>query len=451
MRRVGFAAGLATLGGHAWLAYGVERSDLAAVWGAFAVLTAAYLVLLRPDAASHRAALGWAVAARLVWLLALPPLSDDYHRFVWDGHLLVAGENPYLVRPDAYLARPPAARLPALDSARYAQLNSPHYYTVYPPLGQAVFALAVAASPASWRGAVVGMRLVLLLAELGSLILLIQLLGQFGLPLHRVRLYALHPLVIAELTGNLHFEALLIFFLLLAGWALARGAWAGAAVAWGLAVLSKLTPLLLLPLLFFRLGWRRAAGFYALTGLTVLAGFGPFLSPALIHHMGQSLNLYFETFEFNASLYYLARWVGYQLTGYNPIATVGPWLSRLAVVGLLALALSDGYRRGGRRAVGADAFPARLLLVGLTLYYLLATTVHPWYLTTLVALSVLTPYRFAVVWALASVLSYHVYQTEAYTEQMGWVVAEYALALGWLGWELRQQRAITARRDVRMK
>jgi hypothetical protein len=80
-------------------------------------------------------------------------------------------------------------------------------------------------------------------------------------------------------------------------------------------------------------------------------------------------------------------------------------------------------------------FPQALLLL-LTAYFLLATIVHPWYLTPLVALSVFTRFRFPLVWAALAVLSYAAYRTSAYTEHLGLVALEYALTLLVLGYEL---------------
>ena len=38
---------------------------------------------------------------RAVFLLALPNLSQDFYRFVWDGILVLDGGNPYAITPDA--------------------------------------------------------------------------------------------------------------------------------------------------------------------------------------------------------------------------------------------------------------------------------------------------------------------------------------------------------------
>ena len=79
-----------------------------------------------------------------------------------------------------------------------------------------------------------------------------------------------------------------------------------------------------LPLLFRRLGWKKALGYYAVTSILLLLFFLPFLSGAFAENFFSSINLWFQKFEFNASFYYLIRWIGYEIEGYNIIAYAGP-------------------------------------------------------------------------------------------------------------------------------
>ena len=455
------------------LAYYTPRAHFGQLLALFGLAFASYAYLLRTGL-PLRTGLAAALLLRLLWLPALPALSDDYHRFRWDGLLVAAGQNPYLHRPDEFLLpvagcllpvdtysiaassiplnQPPRTKLPTNTKkpttnksqpttnnkqpttnnqqqiTEYPLLNSPHYYSVYPPVCQALFGAAAGLQPTSARGFVVLLRVVLLLAEAGSAALLLALLRRWGQPPTKALWYLLNPLVIVELTGNLHFEALLIGLWLLAIWLLARGRWVGSAGALGLAVGTKLLPVLMLPLLVRRLGGRRAVGYGAVAGLTVAALFAPFVSAALVGNVGRSLALYFHNFEFNASLYYLMRAIGYFFRGYNIIGTLGPALAATAAATGLLLAYFE------RRPTLATL--PRALLLFLTAYYLLATTVHPWYLTPLVALSALTAYRYALVWSGLAVLSYAAYQTSAYAENLWLVGLEYAVVLLVLAWEL---------------
>jgi hypothetical protein len=72
----------------------------------------------------------------------------------------------------------------------------------------------------------------------------------------------------------------------------------------------------------------------------------------------------------------------------------------------------------------------------LTAYLLLATTVHPWYISTLVVFSVFTGYRYPVIWSLLVVFSYFAYQTASYQENLFLVAVEYLLVTGVMLYEL---------------
>ena len=427
---------LLSAGAYAGLAYATPRAQFGQLLGLMAVALAAYAWLLRTRL-PLRWGLGAALAFRLLWLPAQPALSDDVYRFRWDGLLVAHGVNPFRFRPDeliadgARTALPHAATraqvLPELQQL-YRRLNSPHYYSVYPPVCQAVFGTAARLFPASDRGFVVSLRVAVLLAEAGTAWLLLALLPALGWPAARALRYLLHPLVVVELSGNLHFEALAICFVLLAIWLLHRQRWGRSAGALGLAVAAKLLPLLALPLLVRRLGWRRFAAYSAVVMGTLLVLFAPFISVALVVNISRSLNLYFRSFEFNASIYYVLRAIGYHLTSYNEIARVGPALALAAALYGLSLAWRE------RRPTLAS-LPVALLLL-FTGYYALATTVHPWYITPLIALAPLTRFRYPLAWGGAAILSYAAYRTTAYTENLWLVGLEYATVGSVLVWEL---------------
>src|SRR5690606_35260493 len=122
--------------------------------------------------------------------------------------------------------------------------------------------------------------------------------------------------------GNLHMEALLIFFLLLFLYQLHYQRYLTSAVPFALAVGSKLLPLMFLPFVWRKLGFRRFAAFGFVLLVVLLLLFFPLLSLEVLRNIWQSIDLYFQRFEFNASVYYLLRWLGIQLTGYNQIAVI---------------------------------------------------------------------------------------------------------------------------------
>jgi hypothetical protein len=361
--------------------------------------------------------MGGAIAFRLIAWFALPELSDDYFRFVWDGRLWTHGENPFSQLPSAYAASEYAGL--GLNQTLFDNLNSPDYHTIYPPVCQGIFYLAAFIFPDNIYASVLVMKSFFFFAELGSIWLIIQLLKHWKKNIHQVFLYALNPLVIVELCGNLHFECLMIFFLLLSLWLLVKVNWQLSAIAFGLAVSSKLIPLMFLPLLILRIGLWRSVGYGSLVLFVTIVGFLPIFDLETFLHLLESVQLYFQNFEFNASIYYLVRAVGKLISGYNLIRYIGPGLSLLTIVGILWLSFR-------KKEDDLGSMPVYMMAV-LLLYLLFATTVHPWYTTTLVALATFTSFRFPYIWSFLLIFTYSTYVTAAYQEQL-WVAAlEYGL------------------------
>jgi alpha-1,6-mannosyltransferase len=426
-RATALLSGLAYLA----LAYATPRANFLQLALLFGVALMGYVVLLQ-NTISWQRGLVLALLLRLLWLPAMPALSDDFHRFRWDGLLVANGISPFQFRP-AELASAPLSqsvkpKLRAPLNQLFLQLNSPDYYSVYPPVCQFIFGAAANLFPNSETGFVVVLRLFILVAECGSAWLLLLLLDVLHKPRELALSYLLHPLVIIELTGNLHFEALVVFFVLLATWLLVRRKTHQSALALALAVATKLLPVLVLPLLIKPLGWRRFIAYATVFILGFALLFLPFISTELIGHISGSLQLYFHRFEFNASFYYLLRAIGFQLSGYNEIAILGPGLALVSAGTVLVVAWQ-------RRQFSLARVSTSLLLI-LSIYYLCATTVHPWYLTPLIAVSVFTRFRYPLAWGAMAVLSYAAYRDATYTENLGLVGLEYAVTLAWLGYEL---------------
>lgn len=372
-----------------------------------------------------------ALVFRLIASFALPELSDDYFRFVWDGRLLSHGENPFLALP-AELVKQASYTEMGLDQALFEKLNSPKYFTIYPPVNQFIFWLGASLSPNSIYGSVLMMKLFMLLGELLSIFLLYKLLQALALPLTHVAFYALNPLIIIELCGNLHFEALMICFLLWSIWLLFKGKWLYATIPFSLAICSKLLPLMFLPLLINRLGWIRAIVFGALCALCCLLMFIPLFDHATFLNLMNSAELYFQRFEFNASVYYILRWIGFQVKGYNLIATFGKVLPMITFFGILMYAY---FEPQGKRY----ATLARGMMWCLGIYLLFSSIVHPWYSSTMIAFCILTSYRFPLIWSFLIFGSYAAYQTTAYTENLWLVGLSYLITIAFMLWEIVNQ------------
>lgn len=385
-----------------------------------ATLCGLRLYRITPEAdVPHMVAGGFVL--RLALLFMLPNLSDDYFRFIWDGRLLAAGEQPFAALPREVVGLPAAAAA-NLTPELFSKLNSPDYFTVYPPVAQFTFWLSAVFGGKSIYGSMLVLRLIQLVAEAGTLWLLLKLLRNMEIPARRVLLYALNPLIILELTGNLHAEALVIFFLTAAFYFLQCGRQTASALLFGFSIASKLIPLLLLPLLLSVLGWKRMLRYSLIAGGTAVLLFIPLLAGGFIPHLLSSIDLYFQKFEFNASLYFVVREIGYAVKGYNIISVAGPALLLLSL-GVIAIL---SFRKTTEDVVRGFI---RKSMVALLAYYLCASIVHPWYVTPLILFTVFVPMRFAIVWSLTAWLSYSAYGNTAYTENYWLTALEYAAVL----------------------
>ena len=461
-----WAGSLLLAAGHSLLAFGLQRHQTTLLIIAFALATSGYMLLASTGARFTRqqllGLLALALALRVLYMLSMPVLSDDYARFVWDGRLLLQGQDPFAHLPGWYLQ--PGNGVPGLTPELYGQLNSPQYFTIYPPIAQFTFWLGALVFPNSLWGHITVMRVLLLAAEISTLWLLWHLLTHWRLPRHHVLWYALNPLAVAEVVGNLHHEGLVLCFVLWALWLGIGGfRWLLAAGAFGLAVASKLLPLVVLPLLFKPLGFVRAFRFQVAVGACVLLLFVPFLGTALLEGMQNSVGLYFQRFEFNASVYYVVRWLGYQVEGYNIIGQAGPALALCTLLSVTAYAVfykvqrADNITGSGGRADALKGstnsakvwatrafvenkiiWPAAFMWAW-GLYILFATTVHPWYSIPLLGFSVFTRYRWPVVFSVLSTLSYWGYSATGYTENLWLTGVEYGVTLAIILVELRRR------------
>ena len=430
------------LTGYIWIGYFTVRTDFIQVVAIYSLLFGFYLFILysKNFDGSIKIAIGGALLLRLSLLFMNPNLSDDYYRYIWDGLFLANGENPYLIMPSEFIDS--SQVVPGIGASLYEQLNSPNYYTAYPPVCQFIFGLGAKFFGANIFANIVFLRIIILLAEFGSITLLNKLAKILKFPPALILIYALNPLVIIELIGNLHLEAIMVFFLLLAVYFLVKERQFFSAISFGLAVGTKLIPLICLPLLIKRMGIGKSLKYFMVVCVTVLLLFVPFLSIQSISNYFSILVLYFRAFEFNASVYYLIRWLSYQIGGGNIITISNVVLPVIIFIVVIIIA----YRE--KVVHWQSFFPS--MLICLTVYYVLSNNVHPWNLTVLVMLSVFSNYSYMLPWSLAVVLSYSAYQTFPFSENLWLVALEYLVVGGWMVYEIGT-RLIKDRRLIPLK
>ncbi|MBK7872219.1 MAG: hypothetical protein IPJ74_16870 [Saprospiraceae bacterium] len=371
--------------------------------------------------------LGLGILLRIVLVFSFPNLSDDIYRFYWDGLLSTHGYNPFVYLPDYYIQNNILSEY--LTPELYNKLNSKDHYTIYPPILQAIFAIAAWLSPKNIIVAGIIMKFFLLLSEIGSILLIKKILQKFKLPEKNILLYALNPLIIVEIVGNLHFEGFMIFFLLLSLWFIINNRFTLSAFAMAGAIASKLLPLMFLPFLIARLGWRRSIIYFLMIGLLLLALFIPLINSLFFENFGNSLNLYFRQFQFNASVFYIIKWFNKIFFGdAYIIKTVGPILAMITFFSIIILT----FIRKNKDLI----FLPESWLFAISIYLLNTPIVHPWYITLPVTLSLFTKWRYPIIWSGVVWLSYSHYWGGGFQENYLLIVTEYVIVTLFFIWEL---------------
>lgn len=435
-------------------AYDLSRSDGLRLISLYAALFFIFYKLVGLMQWNFKFLLGIAIVFRIVLLFATPNLSQDFYRFIWDGRMIWEGFNPYLYTPESFAITKnfPVAQAQELFNGMGALSGS--HFTNYPPVKQFIFFMAALLSGKSVMGSVIVFRVFIIAADLCTIYIGKNLLKRLNIPVQNIMWYALNPFIIIELTGNLHFEGIMIFFLLLSLYLLLLNKWKTAAVVFALSVSVKLVPLLFLPLLvtyFIPLQKKNATvaesavatpsrrrqlimliGFYAIVGMVTMLLFLPFVSAEFIHNYTATVGLWFSAFEFNASLYYLARSIGYRITGYNEIGIIGKFIPLVTLTVLLILTFFRNNTHLKELIIN--------MLFAVSMYYFVSTTVHPWYLATLLILSVFTTFKFPLVWSFMVVFSYLAYSNAATTENLWMVGLEYAVVYSVFIWEILKRK-----------
>lgn len=413
------------------IGYYIERYETVPLFICYFLAFALYVVIIRNYHLLDKKQVAFLLVASLLFRVALvfsiPALSDDFYRFIWDGRLLAAGLSPFSDVPSFYMT--PGHTVPGLDSELFDKLNSKERFSSYPPVCQLVFWISAALSPASIQGSVLIMKGILFIFELGTFWVMMKLMRCFEMNPAAILIYALNPLVIVEITGNLHFEGVMIFFLLTAIYVLKTRRLVLSSFALALAVDTKLIPLLFLPLFLRPLTWRNAVVLWGLTGAISLLLFIPLLDEGIISGFSSSLQYYFQHFEFNASIYYLIREAGYIVFGFNIIQFAGPLLATVATVLILIISFrkADG---SSPEKLGPKFFTTMLWC--LFIYFISTTTLHPWYIITLLAISVFSGHHFPILWTGLIFLTYSGYSEYSFHENYFLVALEYIILFAYI-------------------
>lgn len=405
------------------IAYRIERTQIFSLLSFYTIAFIAYAAILyRQINIPFKAILISAILTRLFLLFAFPLLSDDIYRFIWDGRCWYYGIHAFEYTPSEIIRQYP--QFSGLNKELFSHLNSPNYFSVYPLVCQLIFYLSVLICPDSIIGTAIIIKLLIFLIELSGIYYLIKLVQFHKWNRNRVLIYILNPLVVIEIFGNAHFEgAMAGFFIIALYYLIAKSKIINASFYWALSIASKMVSAIFLPIYLFKNEFKKNIKLYVWIALFSLPlWFLILLTPNIF----TSINLYFQNFEFNASIYYILRWIGTMIKGYNPIHLVGPFLSISSLLLCLTIAW---YKR-------KEQLPYNTMLLMFSIYLFLATTVHPWYLILMVLLSLFTGYIYPLVWSALIVLTYANYKTNAYHEELILISLEYIITMAILLYEL---------------
>jgi len=403
-------------------AFWIERDDFVLLFSCYSLLFGLYLLLSKKvNAFSLNRIIVLAILFRLPFLFSTPALSDDVYRFLWDGRLMLEEQNPYLYTPQD-LPLELKVRIDP-DQELFDSLNSASYYSVYTPFNQLIFSGVALLGAGNFQWAMFIYHLIYLLVDVIAIYFLSKVLLLLAMPRSRIAFYAFNPLLIIEATGNLHLEGFIFCFLIAAVYS----AKSKLAFLWFYAAaLLKLVPLVLIPLV---LGSKKRAYYLlaVLAPIVVVLSFIPFSG---IDGFWMSLSLYFKNFEFNASIYYLARELGFLISGYNMIHWIGPILAGVFI--LLAIGIAF-YRRNERNLLLLLKKASLILLA----YLLFSTTIHPWYIIPLLGLSLAAGFNFGIVWTYLIFLSYSHYDGADFQENYIFIALEYVLLFAFILLDLK--------------
>ena len=412
-------------------AYNLARFEHSKLLLIYTVLFGSYYFIVKNQKIKESWLSYLAVLFRLLFLVAIPNLSQDFYRFVWDGRLILEGLNPYLHTPNE-LMESSIGLFPQMNTL-YEGMGalSAKHYSNYPPVHQMPFIIAAFISKHSILGSIVVLRLILISADLGILVFGKKLLKKLNKPTRTMYWFILNPLVIIELTGNLHFEGLMLCLFIMSLYFIHSKKLHMAAVVMALSIAVKLVPVLSLPLFLNKLGWKKSVLFYSVTAAVFIILFIPFFSFGLLENFSATIGLWFSNFEFNASVYYFLKGTLENINGVSVINSMG-------IIVACVVTLQTSYLLLKKKKETSQII--LMILWILSGYYFISTTVHPWYIISLLLLSVFTNYKFVLVWSYTLILSYIAYNEFSVEECNSILIIEYTPVILMLGWELYSKK-----------
>ncbi len=393
----------------------------------------------------------FSVFFRITLLFSIPIHESDFYRYLWDGKSATHGINPFLYEPGALKLYEQKITAPFKESnnsvtwrgrefaasekqilSQLQQLRDQNPIlhrrvshqavpTIYPPTAQAVFALS------AWLfgDSLIGLKIILLSFDLLIILLLTSILRQLKINPAWVIIYAWSPLVLKEFANSAHYDAVPLFFTLLAIYfALGQTRKLKTAAALALGTLAKFFSVILLPVLLPpRLSqWKS----YTLFSAIILIAYLPFFfwNQAGPQQVFAGLGVYNQHWQYNAGLFALIQQSLLSITSISP----GDLQPAKIIVALILIAVigRQSFRPAGDQQ---DLFKRCFIIIAAL--FVLSPTAFPWYYTWVMPFLCVFPSRSWIMlsWLLPlSYLDFH--QDLAISRSYFWHIP----TLSWIIW-----------------
>ena len=278
------------------------------------------------------------ISFRLVLFFAYPWLSEDFYRFIWDGFVIGENINPYEYTPSELMNNEEILKTKKKFEELYGKMSNLNRlnYSPYPPINQFLFFLSTSFKKDIFFS-LISMRSLIIASDILNFFIGRGILKKLKLKEEKILWYFLNPLVIIELTGNLHFEGLMLTFFGFGILLFLYNKKLFAVFPLALSVGTKLITIIIIP---FIINHKKISENLKMIILFFGLLFFIFFLPIGNNNLSNFYNtikLWFSNLEFNGSVYYIIRYLGYKIMGYNIIKSVGLVTPLITTITLLYL------------------------------------------------------------------------------------------------------------------
>jgi alpha-1,6-mannosyltransferase len=376
---------------------------------------------------------GVSIVVYLTFAFQTPTLSGDIYRYIWDGKLINNGLSPYEYAPYA-------SQLAYLRDSNWQLVQNKDIISPYPPLLEFLNALTYRFSPTvlAFKGGTI-------LASLASIIMLPFFLKKLNLDPRLSIIFAWNPLFVLEFGSSGHDDAIAVFFVLASLYLLVSNKKEASAVMMAVAVVSKLFPLLIVPLFLRR--WKvRATAMFA---VVVIGFYVPFL------FLGGSILAPVEVYVFSSTPIFNAGALAVFQSFFAFLGAQNPvLLARIVEYSIFGGVLAIMLVRILRKPT-SDLQLMRYSAILITVYIAFSSTVQPWYLSwVFVPFLVIMPTWSWIIFSGTIFLTYYTFTQQplalGYWAEITWVkVVEFAQLYLMMAFEIATGRYFVPRTSFR--